>query len=100
MANQPAPLPPDGIYRSILLVLVITILPGALFAQGAFRALQDKMDPRHSNGGIFLGLQGIVIKSHGGADEVAFSQAIHTAMIEVQKDVPNKIHKLWDEQVA
>ena len=32
MANQPAPLPPDGIYRSILLVLVITILAGALFA--------------------------------------------------------------------
>ncbi len=49
---------------------------GAFFAQGAFRALRDKMDPRHSNGGIFLGLQGIVIKSHGGADAIGFASAI------------------------
>ncbi len=49
---------------------------GAFFAQGAFRALRDKMDPRHANGGIFLGLQGIVIKSHGGADAIGFASAI------------------------
>ncbi len=49
---------------------------GAFFAQGAFRALRDKMDPRHSNGGIFLGLQGIVIKSHGGADAIGFASAV------------------------
>jgi glycerol-3-phosphate acyltransferase PlsX len=49
---------------------------GAFFAQGAFRALRDKMDPRHSNGGIFLGLQGIVIKSHGGADAIGFASAL------------------------
>ena len=41
---------------------------GYLFARGAFRALADKMDPRKSNGGVFLGLNGIVIKSHGGTD--------------------------------
>lgn len=49
---------------------------GAFLAQGAFRALRDKMDPRHANGGIFLGLQGIVIKSHGGADAIGFASAI------------------------
>ncbi len=49
---------------------------GAFFAQGAFRALREKMDPRHANGGIFLGLQGIVIKSHGGADAIGFASAV------------------------
>jgi glycerol-3-phosphate acyltransferase PlsX len=49
---------------------------GAVLARGAFRALRDKMDPRHSNGGIFLGLQGIVIKSHGGADAIGFASAV------------------------
>ena len=49
---------------------------GAFFGQGAFRALRDKMDPRHANGGIFLGLQGIVIKSHGGADAIGFASAV------------------------
>ena len=49
---------------------------GALLAQGAFRALSEKMDPRHSNGGIFLGLNGIVIKSHGGTDATGFASAI------------------------
>jgi len=49
---------------------------GAFLAQGAFGALKDKMDPRHSNGGIFLGLQGIVIKSHGGADAIGFASAV------------------------
>ena len=41
---------------------------GYLFARGAFAALKDKMDPRKVNGGVFLGLEGIVIKSHGGTD--------------------------------
>src|ERR1051325_8645659 len=41
---------------------------GYVFARQAFRTLRDKMDPRKANGGVFLGLNGIVIKSHGGAD--------------------------------
>ena len=41
---------------------------GYLLARQAFRTLRDKMDPRKSNGGVFLGLNGVVIKSHGGAD--------------------------------
>ena len=49
---------------------------GAILAQGAFRALKEKMDPRRANGGIFLGLNGIVIKSHGGTDATGFACAI------------------------
>jgi phosphate acyltransferase len=49
---------------------------GALFAQGAFQALRAKMDTRKMNGGMFLGLNGLVIKSHGGADAVGFASAI------------------------
>ena len=46
------------------------------------------------NGASLVGLNGIVIKSHGGADIVAYEQAIQTAMIEVEKNVPEKIHQL------
>jgi glycerol-3-phosphate acyltransferase PlsX len=49
---------------------------GAVLAQGAFHALRAKMDTRKMNGGIFLGLSGIVIKSHGGADAVGFASAL------------------------
>ena len=49
---------------------------GYLFAQGAFSRLRAKMDPRKVNGGVFLGLNGIVIKSHGGADAEGFSSAV------------------------
>jgi glycerol-3-phosphate acyltransferase PlsX len=49
---------------------------GALLAQGAFQALRAKMDTRKMNGGMFLGLNGLVIKSHGGADAVGFASAI------------------------
>jgi fatty acid/phospholipid biosynthesis enzyme len=41
---------------------------GYLLAKGAFDLLREKMDPGKVNGGVFLGLNGIVIKSHGGAD--------------------------------
>jgi glycerol-3-phosphate acyltransferase PlsX len=49
---------------------------GYLLARQAFRTLRDKMDPRKANGGVFLGLNGIVIKSHGGADAEGFASAI------------------------
>ena len=49
---------------------------GYLLARPAFRMLRDKMDPSKSNGGVFLGLNGIVIKSHGGTDPEGFAAAI------------------------
>ncbi len=49
---------------------------GYLFARRAFTALKEKMDPRRANGAVFLGLNGVVIKSHGGADALGIASAI------------------------
>jgi phosphate acyltransferase len=49
---------------------------GALLAQRGLLALKDRMDPRRFNGGPFLGLNGIAIKSHGGTDAVGYASAI------------------------
>jgi phosphate acyltransferase len=49
---------------------------GAFLARGGFRVLQEKMDPRRANGGTFLGLNGIAVKSHGGIDALGFASAI------------------------
>jgi glycerol-3-phosphate acyltransferase PlsX len=49
---------------------------GYFFARSAFRQLREAMDTRRANGGVFLGLNGIVIKSHGGADAEGFAAAI------------------------
>ena len=49
---------------------------GYLFARQAFDAVREKMDPRKVNGGVFLGLGGIVIKSHGGTDALGYASAI------------------------
>ncbi|KQZ19232.1 phosphate acyltransferase [Mesorhizobium sp. Root552] len=49
---------------------------GYFFAKGAFDLLREKMDVSRSNGGVFLGLNGIVVKSHGGADSPGFAAAV------------------------
>ena len=49
---------------------------GYFFARSAFRELRERMDTRKSNGGVFLGLNGIVIKSHGSTDAEGFAAAI------------------------
>lgn len=49
---------------------------GYIFARGAFNQLREKMDVSRSNGGVFLGLNGIVVKSHGGADSAGFAAAV------------------------
>ncbi len=49
---------------------------GYFFAKGAFKRLREKMDPSKSNGGVFLGLNGLVIKSHGSASHEGFASAI------------------------
>lgn len=52
---------------------------GYLLAKPAFRALKERLDPRRYNGGVFLGLQGICVKSHGGMDAVGYANAIGVA---------------------
>ncbi len=64
---------------------------GYLLARRAFRALSDKMDPRKANGGVFLGLNGIVIKSHGGTDAEGFAYAVDLGYEMVRHEVLSKI---------
>ena len=69
----------------------------AIAAMPVLSAFKDRVDPRHYNGASFLGLNGIVIKSHGSADAVSFASAIRVALIEVEKSVPRRIGHLLAE---
>lgn len=69
---------------------IFTKLVG-LLSYPVLKAFKDKMDPRRYNGASLLGLQKIVVKSHGGADQFAFLHAIAEARLEVQKNVPQRI---------
>ncbi|WP_181707182.1 phosphate acyltransferase PlsX [Chthonobacter rhizosphaerae] len=65
---------------------------GYLFARTAFQRLRDKMDPRKLNGGVFLGLNGIIIKSHGGTDAEGFASALDLGFDMVRNDLMAKIN--------
>jgi phosphate acyltransferase len=67
-----------------------------LVALPVLRAFRKKIDPRRYNGASLLGLRGIVIKSHGSADALAFANAIKIARIEVNKAVPQRTSKLLE----
>jgi glycerol-3-phosphate acyltransferase PlsX len=66
---------------------------GYVLARGAFGALAQKMDPRKSNGGVFLGLNGIVIKSHGGTDAEGFACAVDLGYDMVRRELLAKIDR-------
>lgn len=68
-----------GMYLKSSLTSTVLSKVGAFLAQSGLRALREKMDPRRANGGTFLGLNGIVIKSHGGTDDVGFANAVDLA---------------------
>lgn len=63
----------------------------ALLAYPVLKSFKERIDPRTHNGASFLGLRGLVIKSHGGADVVAFGAAIRLAELEVKKDLIRRI---------
>jgi glycerol-3-phosphate acyltransferase PlsX len=64
---------------------------GAFLAQGGFRTLKNKMDPRRVNGGTFLGLNGLAVKSHGGTDALGFASAIDIAQDMVQSGLVERL---------
>ena len=66
---------------------------GYLFARSAFSELRERMDPRRSNGGVFLGLNGIVIKSHGGTDAEGIAAAIDLGYDMVRHELLAKISR-------
>lgn len=63
----------------------------ALCALSVLKSFKKRLDPRRYNGASFLGLRGIVVKSHGGADQVAFLSAIHVAIEEARSGVLRRI---------
>jgi len=63
----------------------------ALLAMPVLARLKNRVDPGRYNGASLLGLQGIVIKSHGGANVAAFGNALDVALREIEKDVPRRI---------
>jgi glycerol-3-phosphate acyltransferase PlsX len=65
-----------------------------LVAQSALEALRARLDPRRYNGASLVGLNGIVLKSHGSADQFAFENAVKSAIVEARKGVPVQIGKL------
>ncbi|MCR4520448.1 MULTISPECIES: phosphate acyltransferase PlsX [Bosea] len=67
---------------------------GYLFARGAFTALKEKLDPRKSNGGVFLGLEGIVVKSHGGTDVIGFASAAELGYEMAREDLMAKVREM------
>jgi phosphate acyltransferase len=73
---------------------------GYLLARAAFTALREKLDPRKSNGGVFLGLNGIVIKSHGGTDAEGFASAIDLGYDMVRYELRAKINQMLGGQTA
>ena len=63
-------------------------------------AIRKRLDPNRHNGATLVGLNGIVIKSHGSSNEVGWQQAIHLAMREVAKGVNERIQGLWSNMAA
>jgi glycerol-3-phosphate acyltransferase PlsX len=73
---------------------------GALAATPALRGLKQRLDPRAYNGASMVGLAGVVIKSHGGADREAFASAVRVAIVEARKGVPAQIGGLMARVAA
>jgi glycerol-3-phosphate acyltransferase PlsX len=78
-------------YLKLVLNRTLMSRLGALLARSAFNALRDRMDPRKHNGGVFAGLNGVVVKSHGGTDDLGFATAIDVAIEMVRNGLVKKI---------
>ncbi len=87
-------------YLKLVLNRTLMSKLGAVMARGAFAALRDRMDPRKHNGGVFTGLNGIVVKSHGGTDALGFATAIDVAIEMVSNGLVTKIAEDMAEMKA
>ncbi len=72
----------------------------AMLASSVLKDLAVEMDSRNYNGATLVGLDGIVIKSHGGADSLAFQHAIDLAIVEVRDQLPQQIGTLLQKETA
>jgi len=62
-----------------------------LLAKPVLKKFKETTDPRSYNGATLVGLNGVVIKSHGSADQFAFKNALNEANLEIEKQVPEQI---------
>ena len=62
-----------------------------------FRKIKKRLDPRAYNGATLAGLRGVVIKSHGGTDEIGFLSAIEVAIQEAKLQLPERISSAVSE---
>ncbi len=71
----------------------------AILVRPVLRDFRARIDPRNYNGASLLGLKGCVVKSHGGADEVSFANAIDEAVREIEHQVPSRIGELLGDRL-
>ena len=71
----------------------------ALVSMPVLKAIKKRFDPGQHNGASMVGLNGVVIKSHGSADTSAFANAIRVAIVEARQGVPSQVSQLLQEQV-
>ena len=89
-----------GEYLKSAMTRTLMAKVGYLFAKRSFDALRDKMDPRKVNGGVFLGLDGVVIKSHGGTDALGFASAIDIAYDMAHYELMRTIREMLEQTPA
>lgn len=89
-----------GEYLRVALKRTLRGRLGYLLAKNAFEVLREKVDPRKVNGGVFLGLNGVVVKSHGGADAESFAAAIDTGYDVVRNGMNAQISAMLAQQMA
>ncbi len=77
---------------------VLTKIAG-IIALPVLRSFRNRFDPRQYNGASLVGLRGIVVKSHGNADRIAFAKAIEIAVLEIENGVPDKIGQRVSELI-
>ena len=73
---------------------------GYLFARNAFKELRDKLDPNKSNGGVLLGLNGVVVKSHGGISAEGFAYAVDVGYEMIHYDLLTKINQMLNRPLS
>jgi len=89
-----------GSYLRSAMTRTLSAKIGAFFARHAFRALRDKMNPSRANGGVFLGLEGIVVKSHGSENAAGFASAVDLAHDMARHDMIRTIREMLDQTPA
>lgn len=86
-----------GWVREALTSSFVAKLAAGLLSLGALDRLRQRMDPRYVNGGVLLGLKGIVVKSHGGADGEGFASALGLAYVMAESDFMSEIRRNLDK---